>query len=162
MSERLQLLWLFVLAAPVACVAWTVTHEEVFKEFHGWAVRKSEECPRLYQQKFFYLFTCEYCFSHYVAAGAVLITGYRLLLPDWRGAVIAWFTLVWIANVYISLFGRLRLDIKHERVEIKKEELEVERNEEEEAAATPLASAAARAPRLAAAARPPARPANRA
>jgi hypothetical protein len=164
MSERLQLLWLFVLAAPIACVAWTVTHEEVFKEFHEWAVRKSEECPRLYQQKFFYLFTCEYCFSHYVAAGTVLITDYRLLLPDWRGAVIAWFTLVWIANVYISLFGRLRLDIKRERVEIKKEELEVERNEEEEeeAAATPLASAAAHVPRLAAAARPPARPANRA
>jgi len=165
MTERLQLLWLFVLAAPVACVAWTVTHEEVFKEFHEWAVRKSEECPRLYQQKFFYLFTCEYCFSHYVAAGAVLITDYRLLLPDWRGAVIGWFTLVWIANVYISLFGRLRLDIKRERVEIKKEELEVERNEEEEeeeAAATPLASAAAHVPRLAAAARPPARPANRA
>jgi len=118
----------------------------------------------LYQQKFFYLFTCEYCFSHYVAAGTVLITDYRLLLPDWRGAVIGWFTLVWIANVYISLFGRLRLDIKRERVEIKKEELEVERNEdeEEEAAATPLASAAPRVPRLAAAARPPARPANRA
>ncbi len=35
MSERLQLLWLFVLAAPVACVAWTVHHEEVFKVFTG-------------------------------------------------------------------------------------------------------------------------------
>jgi hypothetical protein len=29
-TEKLQLLWLFVLAAPTACVAWTVTHEEVF------------------------------------------------------------------------------------------------------------------------------------
>jgi hypothetical protein len=139
MSEKLQLLWLFVLAAPIACVAW------------------SERCPRIYQRKFFYLFTCEYCFSHYVAAAAVLSTGYRLLLPDWRGAIIAWFTLVWIANVYISLFGRLRLDIKRERVEIKKEELEVGKEGE---AATPPAKASA--PRLAAAVRPPARPANRA
>ena len=144
MTERLQLLWLFVLAAPIACVAWTVTHEEVFKELREWCSAKSERCPRLYQRKFFYLFTCEYCFSHYVAAAAVLATGYRLLLPDWRGAIIGWLTLVWIANVYISLFGRLRLDIKREHVEIKKEELAVE------------------VPRPTAAARPPARPANRA
>ena len=159
MSEGQQLLWLFVLAAPIACVAWTVTHEEVFKEFHEWCVRRSEECPRLYQQKFFYLFTCEYCFSHYVAAAVVWMTGYRLLLPDWRGAIVAWFTLVWIANVYMSLFGRLRLDIKRERVEIKLEEREVEK-EDGAGAATPKPMASA--PRLAAAARPPARPANRA
>jgi hypothetical protein len=155
MSEGLQLLWLFVLAAPIACVAWTVTHEEVFKEVHEWCAHKSRTCKHLYQRKFFYLFTCEYCFSHYVAAAAVLVTGYRLLLPDWRGAVMAWFTLVWIANVYMSLFGRLRLDIKRERVEIKLEEREVER--EEETSASPPAG-----PRLAAAARQPARPANKA
>ena len=157
-----QIVWLFVLAAPVSCVAGTVTHEQIFAEAHEWCVRQSQHCRGLVARKFFYLFTCEYCFSHYVAAGAVLLTGYRLLLPDWRGALIAWFTLVWIANVYISLFGRLRLDIKRERVEIKKEELEVERNEEEDEAATPVASATAHGPRLAAAARPPARPANRA
>jgi hypothetical protein len=129
MTEKLQMLWLFVLAAPIACVAWTVTHEDVFKEVHQWCVRKSETSRHLYQRKFFYLFTCEYCFSHYVAGAAVLITGYRLLLPDWRGGFIAWFTLVWIANIYMSLFGRLRLDIKRERVEIKAEELEVQREE---------------------------------
>lgn len=27
-----QLVWLFVLAIPIASVAWTVTHEEVFAE----------------------------------------------------------------------------------------------------------------------------------
>ena len=126
MTEKLQMLWLFVLAAPVACIAWTVTHEEVFKEVHEWCVKKSETSRTLLVRKFFYLFTCEYCFSHYVALGAVLITGYRLLLPDWRGAALAWFTLVWVANVYMSLFGRLRLDIKRERVEIKVEEKEAE------------------------------------
>ena len=130
MSERLQVFWLFVLAAPVACIAWTVTHEEVFKEVHDWCVRRSERARTIVERKLFYLFTCEYCFSHYVAGGAVLLTGYRLLLPDWRGALIAWFALVWVANIYMSFFGRLRLDIKRERVEIKAEELEIKKEEE--------------------------------
>ena len=160
MTERLQLLWLFVLAAPIACVAWTITHEEVSKEFRDWCVRKSERSRSLYQRKFYYLFTCEYCFSHYIAGAVVLGTGYRLLLADWRGAILAWFTLVWIANVYMSLFGRLRLDIKRERVEIKMEEREVERKEENDEAATRPQTE--RGPRLAAAARPPERPAHRA
>ena len=101
------MLWLFVLAAPIACVAWTVTHEEVFSEFHDWCAKKSRTARTLLARKFFYLFTCEYCFSHYVAAAVVWMTGYRLLVPGWRGAVLAWFTLVWVANVYMSLFGRL-------------------------------------------------------
>jgi hypothetical protein len=129
MTEKLQLLWLFVLAAPTACVAWTVTHEEVFAELHDWCVKRSTTSRKLLQRKFFYLFTCEYCFSHYVAAAIVIATGYRLLIPDWRGAILGWFTLVWVANIYMSLFGRLRLDIKRERVEIKAEELEVKREE---------------------------------
>ena len=116
---------LFLLALPIACVAWTVTHEEVFREPREYCIRRSKTCRRLLQRKFFYLFTCEYCFSHYVAGAAVLGTGYRLLLPDWRGAILAWLALVWVANVYMSLFGRLRLDIKRERVEIKLEEQEV-------------------------------------
>jgi hypothetical protein len=126
MPERLQMLWLFVLAAPIACVAWTVTHEEVFREVRDYCATKSRNCRSIFARKFFYLFTCEYCFSHYVALGVVLITGYRLLLPDWRGAILGWFTLVWIAKVYMSLFGRLRLDIKRERVELKAEEREQE------------------------------------
>jgi hypothetical protein len=32
--------------------------------------------------------------------------------------VISWFALVWIANLYMSVFNRLRLDIKHENVAI--------------------------------------------
>lgn len=155
MSEKLQLLWLFVLAAPVACVAWTVTHEEVFREVHEWCVKRSTSSRKLLQRKFFYLFTCEYCFSHYVAGAVVIATGYRLLIPDWRGAILGWFTLVWVANIYMSLFGRLRLDIKRERVEIKAEEIEVEREE----ATTPATTARAR--RSASATRPPARPAHR-
>ena len=117
-----QLVWLLILAAPVACVSWTVTHEELFADFNAWCVRRSQECRRMYVRKFFYVFTCEYCFSHYVAVGAVGVTGFRLLVPGWPGALIAWLAVVWVANVYMSLFVRLRLDIKRERVEIKAEE----------------------------------------
>ena len=117
-----QIVWLFVLAAPVSCVAWTVTHEQVFAEVHDWCLRQSQQCRRVATRKFFYLFTCEYCFSHYVTAVLLFFTRFTLLLPGWRGYLIAGFALVWIANTYMSLFGRLRLDIKHERVEIAQEE----------------------------------------
>ena len=42
----------------------------------------------------------------------------HLLYDDWRGYVIAGFSLVWLANVYMSFFGRLRLEIREERLEI--------------------------------------------
>jgi hypothetical protein len=122
MTLSSQLVWLVVLAAPVACIAWTVTHEELFAEFHDWCVRRSKRSGSLLTRKFFYVFTCEYCFSHYVAALAIAVTGFRLLMDDWRGAALAWFALVWVANIYMSLFVRLRLDIKRERVEINVEE----------------------------------------
>ena|ERR1044072_4975212 len=122
MTLGLQIIWLFVLAIPIACIAWTVTHEEVFREPRQYCAEKSEKCAKLYQRKFFYLFTCEYCFSHYVSAFFLVITRYKLLYQDWRGYLIAGFALVWIANQYMSLYGRLRLDIKRERVEIKQVE----------------------------------------
>ena len=122
MPEKVQMLWLFVLAAPVACVAWTVTHEEVFREPREWFTAKSKSSGNILARKFFYLFTCEYCFSHYVAAFFLMLSRFTLLLPGWRGYVIAGFSLVWVANVYMSLFGRLRLDIKHEKVGIAQDE----------------------------------------
>lgn len=68
MPLSVQLAYLFILALPVACVAWTITHEEVFREPREWCKDKSQNCHALVPRKFFYLFTCEYCFSHYVAA----------------------------------------------------------------------------------------------
>ena len=113
----LQVLELFVLAIPVACVAWTVTHEEVFREPREYCQQRSQDCARWYQRKFFYLFTCEYCFSHYIAALFLIITRFKLLFAGWRGYLIALFALVWIANQYMSIYDRLRLDIKTERIE---------------------------------------------
>ena len=70
-------------------------------------------------RKFFYLFTCEYCFSHYVTIAVLIFTGYKLLINDWRGYIIAGFALVWIANVYMSLFAMIRASIKAENIEAK-------------------------------------------
>jgi hypothetical protein len=109
---------LLLLALPIACVAWTVTHEEVFREPREYCKEKSERALALPLRKFFYLFTCEYCFSHYVAALALLIFRFKLLYSGWQGYLIAWLAVVWIANIYMSLFNRLRLDIKHENVSI--------------------------------------------
>ena len=109
---------------PVACISWTVTHEEVFREPREWCQSKCQNA--LPVRKFFYLFTCEYCFSHYVAALFLVITHFQMLYTGWRGYLISWFALVWIANIYMSFFNRLRLDIKHENVAIAVEQTKVE------------------------------------
>jgi hypothetical protein len=121
----LQIVWLFVLGFPIASIAWTVTHEELFREPREFCASRSQTCRRLLERKFFYVFTCEYCFSHYVTAGFLAITGFHLLLDDWRGVVIAFFALAAVVNVYLSLYGRLRVDIKAERVDIAVKENEI-------------------------------------
>jgi len=113
---------LLLLALPVACISWTVTHEEVFREPREFCKQKAERERAVVKRKFFYLFTCEYCFSHYVSAFMLLIVRYRLLYEGWRGYLVAWFALVWVANLYMSGFNRLRLEIKHENVTIAAEE----------------------------------------
>ncbi len=68
--------FLLLLALPIACASWTVTHEEVFREPREFCVEHSKRCR----------------------------------------------TLIWIANVYMSVFNRLRLEIKLENVTITKEQ----------------------------------------
>jgi hypothetical protein len=118
MSFGMQIGVLFILAIPIACVSWTVTHEEIFREPREYCVARSRTGTSILERKFFYLFTCEYCFSHYVTLGFLLLTQYHLWLDDWRGYVIAFFSLVFVANVYMSAFGELRLEIRQDRQEI--------------------------------------------
>lgn len=132
MSLGQQLLTLVVLALPVASIAWTITHEEIFSEARNYCVRHSKTCRTVYERKFFYLFTCEYCFSHYVAAIFLVITRFKLLMPGWRGYLIAGFALVWTANIYMSIFARLRLDIKRERAEISAVEQDAQQEKQNE------------------------------
>lgn len=114
-----QILSLFILAIPIACIAWTITQEEVFREPREFCIKWSKISPNIFARKFFYLFTCEYCFSHYVTLFFIIFTDFHLLLSDWRGYIIAGFALVFIANIYMSLFALLRQAIKKEKTEIK-------------------------------------------
>jgi len=47
-------------------------------------------------------------------------------MDDWRGYIIAGFALVWIANLYMGIFGYLRQDIKKEKTEIEFLEKEID------------------------------------
>ena len=132
MSLSLQVAYLFLLAIPVACIAWTVTHEEVFREPRQFCINKSKSCRSLLERKFFYLFTCEYCFSHYVTIALLFITGYKLLFDDWRGYLIGGFSLVWIANMYMSIFGLVRVGMKREKMEADIKEVELKEIKPEE------------------------------
>lgn len=120
-----QIIWLFLLAIPIACIAWTVTQEKIFEEPRNYCVEKSRSSERLFQRKFYYLFTCEYCFSHYITAIFLLITEYQLLFDDWRGYLISFFALVFIANIYMSLYSLLRQNLKSEKIEAKIKDIEL-------------------------------------
>ena len=134
MSTGHQILLLFVFAIPVACVSWTVTHEELFRELREWLTARSQAARHVVSRKFYYFFTCEYCFSHYVTIAALFVTRFTMVFEDWRGYVIAGLSMVWIANLYMSLFGRLRLAITSERQDIEVVENMVKKEKDKEGA----------------------------
>jgi len=121
-----DLLTLLVISLPVAAIAWAVTHEELFREFHDHCVERSQRQKSLLARKFFYLFTCEYCFSHWVTIAVLVVTRYKLMYADWKGYVVAGFSLVFVANSYLNLYSRLRVDITSEKKEIEVKEKEIE------------------------------------
>lgn len=127
MELSTQITWLFILGIPIACIAWTVTHEEIFAEPRDFCKQQSTTGKSLAKRKFFYLFTCEFCFSFYVTALVLIITKYQLLFTGWRGYFIAEFSLMWIANVYMSIFLFFRTDIKKEKVNTKIKETELDK-----------------------------------
>ena len=125
MQLSTQVADLFLLALPIACIAWTITHEEVFKEPREFCVKRCQKSKKFLERKFFYLFTCEYCFSHYVTVFFLIITQYHLLFTNWRGYLIGGFALVWIANIYMSIFGFVRVGMKKEKIEADIKEVEL-------------------------------------
>lgn len=122
-----QVLELLVLAIPVAWAAWTVTHEEAFREFKDYCVAKSRLCRNVAERKFFYLFTCEYCFSHWCALAFQLAFQFRMVYSDWRGYLVSFPALVWTANVYMNLYQLTRVDIRRDRAVANRAEAEAER-----------------------------------
>lgn len=100
---------LLALSAVVAVVSWTATHEEIFREPREYcAAQANGDCP-WWKRKFFYVFTCPFCLSHYVAAALIFVVDYRLIYPGLDGRFVAWYALVAIANVFTSLYRWLRL-----------------------------------------------------
>lgn len=122
-----QILGLFILAIPIATIARTVVLEEVFREAREFCKDRSQTCRTTLARKFFYLFTCEYCFSHWVTVVMLLVTRYKLMYDDWKGYLVAFFSLVFVANAYLNLYARLRVDITSEKkaIEVKEKEIEV-------------------------------------
>jgi len=114
-----QIVELFIIAIPIACIVRTVIFEEIFREPREWCQRRGEKCRRLVERKLFYLFTCPWCFSHYITAIFLFITRYKLLYDDWRGYLISFFSLIFVANAYMDIYSRLRLEIHKEKAEIK-------------------------------------------
>ena len=114
MSITGQIFWIVILSLVVASIAWTVTQEKIFEEPRNFARRKSETAKSIWVRKFCYVWTCEYCFSHWVTLLVLFMTGFQILFDDWRGYVLAFFLLPWVANQWMSLYRMLRVDIKHE------------------------------------------------
>jgi hypothetical protein len=109
-----QIFWLVILSMVVASISWTVTQEKIFEEWREAAKTRSEKAENILVRKFFYVWTCEYCFSHWVTILVLLITNFRLLIDDWRGYFVAFFVLPLVANLWMSFYRRLRVEIKHE------------------------------------------------
>jgi hypothetical protein len=130
MTTPQPIYWLFILALPIACIAWTVTHEDIFSEPRNYCKRQSTVGKTVLHRKFFYLFTCEYCFSFYITALWLVITRYRLLFTDWRGYLVSGFSLIWIANIYMGLFFLIRINLKKDGLESKIKESELEKREQ--------------------------------
>jgi len=122
---------LFILALPIACVARTIVFEEVFREPREWCVRNSKVCRSMLARKFFYMLTCEYCFSHWVTLLFMAVTGYKLMFTDFRGYLVGFFALVFVANFYLNMYSRLRLEIHSEKKEIEAKEKTIEKLEAE-------------------------------
>src|SRR5436189_1834816 len=110
-----SVLFLILLSIPHSLNCLNGNSQGIFKEPREYCKRKSERCRSLMERKFFYLFTCEYCFSHYITLAFLFLTHFKLLYDNWIGYVCSFFALVWVANAYMSLFGRLRVDIRSER-----------------------------------------------
>lgn len=126
-----QIVGLFILAIPIACIARTVVYEEVFREPREYCIHKSETCRNLLTRKFFYLFTCEYCFSHWVTLATLIVTRFHLMYADFRGYLVSFFSLVFVSNMYLNLYSRLRVDITSEKKEIEAKEKQIEKLETE-------------------------------
>jgi hypothetical protein len=116
MGYESQIAFALILGIPVACITWTFTQEELFHEVRRF-LGQYQIAPerRWWQKKLAYLPTCPFCSSHYVAAVFIALLHFRMLRDDWRGYCVSLFSLVLIANVYITVYHLLRAALRWTR-----------------------------------------------
>jgi hypothetical protein len=115
MEELPRIIRLLVLAVPVAWASWTFTHEEVFRNVREFCLERGKANRNAVVRKLTYLCSCEYCLSHWIALVVLVLTDFKMVYEDWRGYCVAFPALVWTANIYMSLYLRLRVDIRRDR-----------------------------------------------
>ena len=116
-----QIFWLLVIASAVASISWTITQEEIFREPREFCAERSKAAKSFLVRKLFYIPTCEFCLSFWVGLVMIFITGFRLIFEDWRGYLLSFFVTAWTANQLMSLFRRMRVEIKKENAIAEKE-----------------------------------------
>lgn len=108
-----QLLDALVLAIPVACVVWTFTQEEIFKDVQdALKAYQKKHAGSLWRRKLAYMPTCPYCLSHYVSAVFIAVFRFKMVADDWRGYLVSLFAIVLIANTYITAYHLLRVALR--------------------------------------------------
>lgn len=98
---------ILVLGLIVSSISWNVTQEELFKDFRDWICAWSKN-KSLAHKKCAYLFTCYYCFAHYVALGVYLMFNE----PVYDSHIIGYFCLLVCAHVELTLFNLLRVVLR--------------------------------------------------
>lgn len=118
------------LAVPVAIIVRAFTTEEIFRQPREFCAQQHQHYDDLTANgaqrfagrlrylllaKLCYVPTCDFCFSFWVSLVVVWIAEYSMYYNGWRGFALATFVVMGVANVYLSGFSHLRVDLRKER-----------------------------------------------
>jgi hypothetical protein len=120
---------IFWIAVAVAMVAWTQAKEEITREVREWFERKSRDGRSALIRKVCYMPTCEFCFSFWVAVLSLIVFRHRVAYDDWRGVILALFAAWGLANLYMTAYSRIRIELRKDLIDIKKEEARIDPGE---------------------------------
>ena len=124
-------------ALPVACVAWTLTHEEIFRDLWEscgeFAKEHKEKLDYLRRNrktavysrrkalkhwlghKVCFLFTCEFCVSVWVTILLLLVSDFRVQYNGLLGFLVTGFGVVMAANLMMTRYQLWRVEIRKDR-----------------------------------------------
>lgn len=119
-----------IIAGMVAVFSWASTKEEIFKDireecFKKWC--KNKNLPYLVR-KVCYIPTCEYCFSFWFTLSMCFVFQHQLCYNDWRGHILAHGVTWGLAVLYMSIYQRIRVDIRLDQVTANKVDQSAKKN----------------------------------